>query len=338
MRIDIVCFSDAGAALAKRLRSSFNASDIFIHATEKLSRQYGFEAHKSLGACMEKLFPVADALIFIGAAGIAVRAIAPFVTSKTTDPAVVVMDDQAQFAISLLSGHIGGANALAGEIAAATGAQAVITTATDVSGRFACDSGATAHGCTISSMSLAKKVSAAILAGEIPLASEYPLPAALPNGLIAAREGTIGIYIGVRTQEPFAATLRLIPRIVTLGIGCRRGTPPEAILEAITTTLAAQQIDMRAICAIASIDVKKDEAGLLAAAAQLQVPTRFYSAEELLAVPGTFEESAFVREQVGVGNVCERAALCSGGSLVIPKTAAGGVTVAAAVKEWSIVF
>ncbi len=337
-RIDIICFSDAGAALAKRLRGSLAASAVSVHAMLPLAQQNGFEAHESLGNFMETVFPKTDALIFIGAAGIAVRAIAPFVCSKTTDPAVVVMDDHARFAVSLLSGHIGGANALTEELAALTGAQAVITTATDVAGKFSCDSWATTHGCAISSMPLAKKVSAAILKENIPVAAEFPLPETLPNGLSAGENGKCGIYIGVHTKEPFPETLRLIPRIVTLGIGCRRGTPPEAIREAITSTLCAWKIDPRAICGIASIDVKKDESGLLAAAEQLQAPVRFYSAEELLAVPGIFEDSAFVREQVGVGNVCERAAVCGGETLIIPKTAANGVTVAAAMKKWSIVF
>ena len=142
----------------------------------------------------------------------------------------------------------------------------------------------------------------------------------------------------MHTREPFAETLRLIPRVVTLGIGCRKGTPREAILETIASALSAHEIDPRAVCAIASIEVKKEEVGLVAAAASLQLPFICYSAAELLAVPGNFEDSEFVRAQVGVGNVCERAAMCGAQKLLIPKTAAGGVTVAAAIKKWSIAF
>ena len=337
-RIDIVCFSDAGAVLAQKVQAHFFGAQVSIHSTAPLAQRYALTAHESLRESVGDMFGASDALIFIGAVGIAVREIAPFVKSKTTDPAVVVMDDQARFAISLLSGHIGGANALAEELAALTGAQAVITTATDVSGKFACDSWATEHDCVISSLPLAKKVSAQILKKDIPVASEFPLPETLPNGLSAGEKGEIGIFIGVHMQAPFAETLRLIPRIVTLGIGCRRGTPQAQILSAVESVLQAHGMDKRAIAAIASIDVKKDEAGLIEAAESLQVPLRFYSAEELLAVPGTFEDSAFVREQVGVGNVCERAAMCGAETLLITKTAADGVTVAAALGKWSVTF
>ncbi|MBR2591123.1 MAG: cobalamin biosynthesis protein [Clostridia bacterium] len=337
-RIDIICFSDAGAALAEKLQAYLSRAQVSIHSTPHTARQYAFEAHENMKEAMGEMFAHSDAVIFICAVGIAVRTIAPFIQSKTTDPAVVVMDDQGRFAISLLSGHIGGANTLAKELAAAIGAQAVITTATDGAGKFSCDAWAAEHDCAVSSMALAKKVSAEILKQDIPVATEFPLPETLPGGLSAGDSGTSGIYIGVHTEEPFIETLRLIPRILTLGIGCRRGATKEQIVSAVETVLQANQIDARAIAQICSIDVKKDEVGLLEAAKHLNVPIHFYSAAELLAVPGNFEESAFVYEQVGVGNVCERAAVISGETPVIPKTAADGVTIAAAIKKWSIVF
>ena len=106
-----------------------------------------------------KNFPEADALIFVGACGIAVRAVAPWVKDKFQDPAVVAADEGGQFVISLLSGHAGGANRLTRELAAALGAVPVITTATDVNGRFAVDVFAAENGCAISSRDLAKQLS-----------------------------------------------------------------------------------------------------------------------------------------------------------------------------------
>ncbi|MBQ8333356.1 MAG: cobalamin biosynthesis protein [Clostridia bacterium] len=287
---------------------------------------------------MGELFSANDALIFIGACGIAVRDIAPHLKNKTVDPAVLVLDDQGKFVIPILSGHIGGANALADHLAAQLGAVPVITTATDGSGKFSCDTWAVTHNCAISSMKTAKDVSAAILTADVPISSEFALPEILPNGLTACSNGELGIFIGIHTDSPYVSALRLIPRIVTLGIGCRRDTPMETIFAVVKETLEAHRIDTRAIGCVASIDVKADEAGLLACAKVLKAQTVFYTADELNAVPGEFAESEFVRKTVGVGNVCERAAVCGGGTLIIPKTAKDGVTVAAAVNEWRIEF
>ncbi len=338
MNICLFCFSDAGAALAARLCGELELDRENVHTLPKFAAPYGFTAHDSVKADMADLFKRHEALIFIGAAGIAVREIAPYVKSKTEDPAVLVLDERGQYVIPILSGHIGGANAMAKQIAARIGATPVITTATDVNNKFACDAWAAAHGCAISSMPLAKEISAAILTRDLPVVSEFPLPETLPEGLIKDGSGELGIYIGVRTKEPFKKTLRLIPKIVTLGVGCRRGTPEETVFAAISEVLKQHKIDIRAVRRVASIDVKQDEPGLLACAEKLGVPAVFFSAEALSAVPGDFEESEFVRQTVGVGNVCERAAVNAGGRLLVHKTAVNGVTVAAAMEDWSVVF
>ena len=338
MNTALICFSDAGAVLAQRIAELLHLENCDIHSIAKFAEKYGFTSHKSVCADMGTLFAENDALIFIGACGIAVRDIAPHLKNKTVDPAVLVLDDQGKFAIPILSGHIGGANALANHLAAQLGAVPVITTATDGSGKFSCDTWAVTHNCAISSMKTAKDISAAILTEDVPVSSEFALPETLPNGLTAGNTGELGIFIGIHTDTPYMSTLRLIPRIVTLGIGCRRDTPMETIFAVVKETLEEHRIDTRAVGCVASIDVKADEAGLLACAKVLKTPAVFYTADELNAVPGEFAESEFVRKTVGVGNVCERAALCGGGTLIIPKTAKNGVTVAAAVKEWRIEF
>ena len=340
MKTAVICFSDAGAALAGRIRGELGLDLRDIHSTAKFADRYGFAAHEKISADMAELFAGYDALIFVGACGIAVRSIAPHLKSKAEDPAVLVLDDGGRFVIPILSGHIGGANDLARMLAEKLGAVPVVTTATDGAGRFSCDAWAVTHGCAISSLAAAKAVSAAILTEDVPIASEFPLPAQLPAGLVPGKTGAVGVKIGIGTEEPFGVTLRLVPKIAVLGIGCRRGTPPETIRAAVTETFAEHGIDPASVCLVASVDLKRDEEGLLSFADGIGVPAAFYPAEELETVPGEFAESAFVKKTVGVGNVCERAAVLAaeGGRLIVPKTAKNGVTVAAAVREWRIAF
>ena len=338
MKTCLFCFSDSGAKLALSLCEKMNLQPKQVHTVPKFASVYGFTAHESVCREMGELFDGHDALIFIGACGIAVRDIAPHLKSKTADPAVLVVDDRGRFVIPILSGHIGGANALARRIAEMIGATAVITTATDGAGKFSCDAWATTHGCAISSMGLAKKISAEILVRDLPISSEFDLPETLPQGLISAGSGDLGIYVGVRVAEPYRETLRLIPRIVTLGVGCRRGTSEEVIRQTVKGILEQSGIDLRAVCRIASVDLKRNEAGLLAFAASIGADTAFFSADELNAVPGIFEESEFVRKTVGTGNVCERAAVLAGGKRILKKTAENGVTVAAAIADWGVTF
>ena len=169
MRTALICFSDAGSALALRLSALLGQDPSAVHSIAKFAEKYGFTSHEKIAADMGELFRTHDALVFIGACGIAVRDIAPHLKSKTEDPAVLVIDDRGRYVIPILSGHIGGANALAKEIAAMLGAVPVVTTATDGAGRFSCDAWAAAHNCAISSMTKAKEISARILTEDIPI-------------------------------------------------------------------------------------------------------------------------------------------------------------------------
>ncbi len=324
MRACLFCFSDSGAKLAEKLCTMFELKKNCIHR----------HIPDNIGV----LFAEQEALIFIGACGIAVRAIASFIKSKTADPAVIVIDDQGRYVIPILSGHIGGANRLAEKIASLLGAIPVITTATDGAGKFSCDAWAAQNDCAISSMEVAKKVSAAILKRDIPIISDFELPSSLPKGLVLGESGEIGIYIGIHDRSPFKTTLQLIPRILTLGIGCRKGTEKEHFMSAIKTVFADNDLDVRAVGRIASIDIKKDEEGLISCAKDLGAETAFYTADELNALDGDFDESDFVKKTVGTGNVCERSAVLSGGKLIVKKTALDGVTVAVAAKDWRVAF
>ena len=289
-------------------------------------------------AIYDVCFSSMDALIFVGACGIAVREIAPYVKSKKTDPAVVCIDEAGQFVIPLLSGHIGGANALAEKLAEKLDATAVVTTATDVRGKFAVDAWAARHGCAISDMGLAKAVSAAILEGDVPLCSQFYLPVPLPEGTFAGETGPLGIFIGWHVRTPFARTLRLIPRVLRVGVGCRRGISAEAVVRAVQTVFAENGLDTAAIRGVCSIDLKQDEPGLLAACEKNNWPVHFYTAQQLRDVAGDFTPSDFVCSVTGVDNVCERAALLDAEKLIVQKTARDGVTVAVAAEHWEVRF
>ena len=288
--------------------------------------------------CYGECFATSELLVFVGSCGIAVRKIAPFVHDKRTDPAVVCVDELGTFVIPLLSGHIGGANALARHIAENLHATPVITTATDINRKFSVDTWATENGCVLSSMKLAKAVSAAILEGDIPLKSDFSIVGNLPNGVISDETGNLGIYLTATNAEPFENTLRLIPKVLHLGIGCRRGIEKEAIERAVEQVFRENGLDFRAVSCAASIDLKQDEEGLLSFCEEQSLPIRFYSAAELEAVPGEFTPSPFVQKVTGVDNVCERAALIGAEDLIVRKTACHGVTVAVAKRKWEVHF
>ena len=284
-------------------------------------------------------FRQADALVCCCASGIAVRAIAPHVRDKRTDPAVLVLDEGGRFVIPLLSGHLGGANALAQQPAAELSATPVLTTATDVNGLFAVDVFAKENGLFIEDMGLCKAVSAALLSGEpVGFRSDVPVVGSLPRGLIAG-DADLGILISAGDAKPFPRTLRLIPRRYAAGLGCRRGKSTEELEAFLRENLDRCGVRAHELGSLASIDLKKDEPGLTALSEKLGLPFLTYSAEALKNVPGDFTPSAFVQEVTGVDSVCERAAvLASGGELIVSKVAENGMTFALAKKEEGIRF
>ena len=299
-----------------------------------------------------RLFDSNDVLIFVGACGIAVRKIAPYIKDKQTDPAVICIDELGTYVIPILSGHIGRANAIARYIAEQISSTAVITTATDINGRFSVDSWAARNGFIIDDIKAAKEVSSAILEQDIPLISEFKIAGQPPAGIRSEDGNTvrsyndnadrfrndIGIYIGCNIRKPFSRTLRLIPKAVHLGIGCRKGTDEDSIRQAVDKVLSEHDIDKRAVKCISSIDIKSGEKGLLDYAEHNNLPINFYSAEELNNLDGDFTSSEFVKGITGVDNVCERAAMIGAEHLLVRKNAVNGVTIAAAIEHMEVHF
>lgn len=296
----------------------------------------------SLPELIRREFHHFPAHIFLTAAGIAVRCIAPHVRHKSTDPAVLVLDQYGRFAIPLLSGHWGGGNALARTLAGITGGEAVLTTATDTAGLPAIDELARAHDCAIADWGEIRHVSAALL-------REHPVPLLDPHGILPKAEAsprwfprvavlpTAGpaICVDWRSYPARPGLLRLIPRRLALGVGCRRGVDADTILAAIHAAFTAAELAPEACRALASIDAKRHEAGLLDAAARLGLPCVWHTAAELAAcaVPHPSPRAERVFSAPGLG-VCEGAALCAAGPgarLVLPKLRFRGcVTVAIA--------
>lgn len=307
---------------------------------------------KTLTECVREGFEhCVDAIVFFCATGIAVRTIAPFLRHKSVDPAVLVIDESGKFCISLLSGHAGGANELAEQVSSLIGAVPVITTATDREQKFAVDDFARKNGLVITDWKLAKQVSAAVLEGEkIAISSDIALEGALPPELfwqewkedrenICCENPSIWISYRQQVYPAHCKVLQLLPRLIAAGIGCRRGTPEEKIAAAIEQCLSDEKIRFEAVFAIASIDLKRDEDGILSYCRGKGLPFLTFSSDTLGQLPGEFTDSPFVEKTTGVSNVCERSAVAaSSGSLICPKRVYDGVTVALAVRKGSVVI
>lgn len=357
MKIGIISFTEHGSLLAQKLAEALEQEGFSCEAAAKMSRPLpdGCSRVRMLSGSLKDWvgtrFESCGALVFIGATGIAVRGIAPYVKSKKTDPSVIVVDEQGRHAISLLSGHIGGANGLTLQIARILGAEPVITTATDLNHKFAVDAFATKRDLYIDDMVCAKEIAACLVAGEqIGMHSDFPVYGNIPEELVYQKAEEempkeqkipeIGFSVTVQKENPFSRTVHLVPRILTLGIGCRRNTEAAHLERIVTKVLEEQRIFREGIRQIASIDLKKEEPAILSLAEKWNRPFWTYTAEELkMAVcEDGFEESEFVRSVTGVGNVCERAALLASGShrLLLRKVAREGVTVALATEEFAV--
>lgn len=348
MKAVVYSFSRRGAELSKKIRSVLQMLGYDAKA-ETLAKyadaEIGVIEPDCKTAC-KHAFTECGAVIFVGAAGIAVRTIAPYIQGKTKDPAVINIDERGNFVIPLLSGHIGGANELSRVIADKIGAMPCVTTATDVNGLFAVDEWAARNNLLIDSMTAAKEFAAVLVNNDIAgIYSDFVFEGNLPQNTIVVEQKNTELPCGLaitiyKNISPFNITLKLIPQIVHLGIGCRRNTHKEKIAYLVNRELDRLNIDSRAVCAVASVDLKKDEAGLLEFAAENQWQANFYTADELNAVKGEFVPSAFVSSIVGVNNVCERSAVLdsSGGKVLLHKTSCDGVTLAVAVENLHLDF
>lgn len=319
MELHWIAFTDRGCRLALRLAQKLGGTVV-----------RGGGSIKAAGWTREHFD--ADGLIFVGAVGIAVRAAAPCLKGKQADPAIVVIDENARWAIPVLSGHLGGANRLAQRIAELSGAAAVITTATDGRGLFAADSWAKAQGLRVVNPGGIKRISAALLAGKtVTVWSRWPVDGECPEGLILIPDREKAALLIDQTPPAEGQNALWLCPPLQLGVGCRRGTEAAAIEQALLRT----GLQPECIAGVSSIDIKQQEPGLLAFCRIWGLTLQTYTAGQLASVEGQLSHSVFVQRTVGVDNVCERAALLSAGSgsvLAMTKQAGGGVALAAALQ------
>lgn len=372
-RIAVVYLTPAGGSAARRLEQSWlQAADARAGARRSGDRLDVLEAARPLSPMVREIWGGYDGFVFIMAVGIVVRLVAPLLHCKWCDPGVVVVDEGGNFAVSLVGGHWGEANRLAREAASCLGATPVVTTATDVRGKPAIDLLARQWGFRPVPGERVKEVNSALLAGErVVICSEWDLPGIPPgkqhSGRAGSRSGDDGPvpelemipcrglqeleqaardHRGAVTVLVTGRTAPLPPRGIFLrppglaaGIGCRRGVGGTEIEDALEEALSIAGYSRDSLTILATHEIKADEAGLLETAERWGIPLRFFDSRSLGRIheahPG-LQQSDYVQKQLGVGGVCEPAALAAvpGGRLVLPKTKIGRVTVALAEAGW----
>ena len=337
-----------GVELAKTIADKLLDVDVFL--SDKLSaKKIQTNTFGALADALSEQFRRYDGHVFIMATGIVVRMIAPLIQSKVEDPAVVVVDDRGNHAISLLSGHLGGANALAIEVAELIGARPVITTATDVNQIVAIDVLAKEKQLNIENPQAIKAVNMALLKGEpiglhdpfglmqdsidaIPWSTEIPARQSRSPGKRRGDDIISRVFIDDVTADLPPEVLVLRPPTLIAGMGCNRNTSVKEMKHLLETVLAQFHLSGASLWGLASVNLKADEPGLLALAEALGLPLYFYAKEELNQVKDIKNPSAMVEKHVGVKSVCEAAAILAAqsGTLVAPKQTSRNVTVAIA--------
>ena len=382
MKLAIISFTENGIKLSQTVAKRLSGRKVTIYT--KCSRYTAEDlkvqrVKESLQVWTAQRMAEGDALLFIGACGIAVRAIAPNLTDKLHDVPVLVMDEEGRYVIPILSGHVGGANELARELSDLIDARPVITTATDVQKKFAVDLFAKRNHLEIMNKDGIAKVSTKALAGEqLTIAvraqniecyhpkfcevceedfteAENPLlrEASMhkhdwkvcgvepPLRLVPYVEDQPVDVVVSEMPDNKNALIWLRPRRYVVGMGCRKNKDPEELLDFYMKTLEKAMVEPGEVYALASIDKKKDEPGLLAISERMRIPFFTYTAEELNRVGACVHSSEFVKAQVGVDNVCERAALAGCGAnvtLIYEKPAFDGMTIAIAERNWSVIL
>ncbi|MDD2902222.1 MAG: cobalt-precorrin 5A hydrolase [Syntrophales bacterium] len=339
--IRVLALTPQGAALAREICRGLAGARCW------LPRSQGGEdpevgAFDNVAAVFQEAFEQSENLVCVMAAGIVVRGIAPYLRGKDKDPAVVVVDEAGQFAVSLLSGHLGGANDLAREVARILDGTPVITTATDVQKLPALDSLAAERGLLIENLAPVRQVSMALLSGRpvrlvdpegylADIVRENPGLFIIESKVNAAPAGAgPGVYVGFREGDWPPEWLILRPRNLVAGMGCHKGTPVGELIEFIQKIFRQERLSLASLKALATIEAKKEEPGLRQAAQELGVEFLWFTAEELKTV-NVPHPSPQVAKHLGVMSVSEAAALkAGGGELILAKVKGANATLAVA--------
>ncbi|CUQ15564.1 cobalt-precorrin 5A hydrolase [Clostridium baratii] len=321
--ISIISVTEKGDEIAYKLKENFD-SDIYLK-----SRLKDFKLDNITKECFKKY----KAVVFLSSTGIAVRAISKYLKGKDVDPAVIVVDVCNNFTISLVSGHLGGANKLTYEISNVLGNIPVITTATDNMDLIAPDILAKNNNLIIEDLKKAKVIAGRLVNKETVYFKDDENKIGCPKGYIETedvKDNTVWITNSLKEQEN---VLKLIRKNIILGIGCRKDTDSKKLSDFVSNVLLENNLDKRSVKLIASIDVKKNEKAILDLAKELNSKLKFYTKEEIMTVEEKYEGSAFVKATVGVSSVSEPVVDLSGGEIIIEKIKNSGMTLTVGIEK-----
>ena len=329
MRTAIYCVSKTGYKTCLKVKENvYNNLHIYVSGRvanllnlENENIENLFIINERVPILLEKTFNKYDLHIFVAATGAVVRIIEGKFKSKDTDPAVITIDDHANFVISLLSGHLGGANEECKKIASGIGAIPVITTASDVGGKIAVDTLSQKIKAKLNDLDGAKRVTSLIVNGE-------NISLHLPKNIVNHDENSAGAII-VSNRKNIEIS-KIIPQNIFIGIGCKRGVSKEHIIEKLKYAMDKQNLELSAIKMAASAWVKSDETGLLEAMKELDIPIKFFEKEEILKLEDLIEEkSEYVKKTIGVYGVSEPCAFLASsgkGAFLAKKIKLDGMT------------
>ncbi len=331
MRKKAICFTLRGKRVIERINQGLaelgtEPAEAYISMREEAETDGFFKdgfirVTEPLADWVRIHFRSGCAILFIGAAGIAVRALTGLPSDKLIDSPVIVIDDNGRYVIPILSGHAGGANKLAILLASVLGAEPVITTSTDINDAFSVDMFAAENRLEILNREGIRQVSAKALEGKSITLSirDYP------------PKGPVDIIVADDTDAEYSLLLK--PRRYTVGLGMKRDTEEEALEGFFLKTLEMADLRPEDVYAICTIDLKENEPALTALRDRYRIPVLTFDRELLAKAEGTFTASEFVQKVTGVDNVCERAAVMGAGGhaeLVLRKQSENGMTMAIA--------
>lgn len=321
-KIGIITVTKKGVELGKKIKKLYLEKynkDIVIFTLEKFSDKETEIIKVSIKDTLKDIFQKYFGFIFITATGIAVRSIASFIESKDIDPCVLVIDENGDFVIPILSGHLGGGNNLTKEISSILKALPILTTSSDISGKIAVDTIAMKINGKLESLESAKKVTSLIVAGE---KIEIKVPENISN------ENPKGIII-ISNQKNIEIT-QIFPKNISIGVGCKRGTPKEKIISAIKNSLEKYNLSEKSLKVIGTVDIKKDEIGIIEASKYFNVDLKIISKNEIKKIEGKFQKSEFVEKTLGIGAVsgpCAVLASGKNGEILAEKIKYEGITI-----------
>ncbi|WP_242851032.1 cobalt-precorrin 5A hydrolase [Clostridium sp. L74] len=426
MKISIINVTKIGNHIAYKIKENIDADLYSKYVTKKLEdslnniNDYIKIENFNFKKIVEKSFKEYDVVIFISSTGIAVRAIAPFIQSKDKDPAVIVINSTGKYAISLLSGHLGGANKLTEKIAKIIGAEPIITTATDNLNIKAPDIIAKENNLVIEDLKKAKDIAALLVNGEKVAFIDEDGLIDFPKGYIYNIEDAKGLVIvtnklhineasfkdenffkedkqiilqnvdenkhiisqnenkdreiisqnknkykeknltGEKSEEILISQkvdkrtnpvyeyvqlkikdeylqrqslndkciLKLIRKNIVLGIGCRKNYDENTMKENVIRVLKEENIDLKSINSIVSVEIKKDEKAIKELSNFLECPFITYNIDEIKKIEHKFKSSDFVRKTIGIGSVCEPSIELKGATIIKEKQKLNGMTLA----------